>query len=67
LLAAAAGLAVLDASAGALLGFAVVALGLTMKARLEEGFLAEALGAESYGAYAARVPMLVPGLGGRRC
>ncbi|MEO8811420.1 MAG: isoprenylcysteine carboxylmethyltransferase family protein, partial [Caulobacteraceae bacterium] len=42
LLAAAAGLAVLDASAGALLGFAVVALGLTMKARLEEGFLAEA-------------------------
>jgi len=44
----------------AVVGAVTMALGWFMKARLEERFLSEELGAEAYGAYAARVPMLVP-------
>lgn len=43
------------------IGFALVVIGLFLKARLEERFLREELGADIYGAYAKRVPMLVPG------
>ena len=35
-------------------------LGWYSKARMEEGFLHEQLGADAYGSYARRVPMLVP-------
>jgi protein-S-isoprenylcysteine O-methyltransferase Ste14 len=44
----------------ALAGAATMAFGWYLKARLEERFLREQLGADAYGAYAARVPMLVP-------
>jgi protein-S-isoprenylcysteine O-methyltransferase Ste14 len=44
----------------AVAGAATMALGWYLKARLEERFLREQLGAEAYGAYAARVPMLLP-------
>ena len=42
------------------LGAAVMTLGWTVKANLEEAFLREQLGAEAYADYARRVPMLVP-------
>ena len=45
-----------------LIGFVCVVAGMILKARLEETFLAEELGPDIYGAYAKRVPMLVPGL-----
>jgi protein-S-isoprenylcysteine O-methyltransferase Ste14 len=45
----------------AVIGFTVLVIGLFLKARLEERFLSEELGANVYGAYAKRVPMLVPG------
>ena len=38
----------------------LTASGLVIKARLEEGFLREELGTETYGEYARRVPMLAP-------
>lgn len=41
-------------------GAAIMSLGWYMKARLEERFLREELGAAPYDAYAARVPMLIP-------
>jgi protein-S-isoprenylcysteine O-methyltransferase Ste14 len=44
-----------------IIGFVLVAVGLFLKARVEERFLREELGADVYGAYAKRVPMLVPG------
>ena len=44
----------------------LITSGLVIKARLEEGFLREELGAETYGEYARRVPMLAPFLGPRR-
>ncbi|MDO6413426.1 isoprenylcysteine carboxylmethyltransferase family protein [Sphingomonas sp. BIUV-7] len=44
----------------ALAGFALMILGYSIKARLEERFLAEELGAGAYAAYRRRVPMLVP-------
>ena len=44
------------AFAGALLA----AFGFWVKARLEEGFLSEQPGAEAYGSYRRRLPMLVP-------
>lgn len=47
-------------TAAALAGAAMFALAFWMKARIEERFLAEELGAEAYGAYRARVPMLIP-------
>jgi protein-S-isoprenylcysteine O-methyltransferase Ste14 len=43
------------------LGFGLLVIGLILKARLEERFLREELGADVYAAYAKRVPMLVPG------
>src|SRR4051794_36563682 len=42
------------------LGAALIALGFCVKARLEEAFLRQELGPESYDAYRARVPMLIP-------
>ena len=44
----------------ALLGTVLIAFGLWQKARMEEGFLTAELGAEAYGSYCHRVPMLVP-------
>lgn len=41
-------------------GVVVMTLGWYVKARMEEEFLCEELGAEVYRAYARRVPMLVP-------
>ena len=41
-------------------GVAVMTLGWVIKARLEERFLREQLGAAAYDEYARRVPMLVP-------
>ncbi|HEX6463655.1 MAG TPA: isoprenylcysteine carboxylmethyltransferase family protein [Vicinamibacterales bacterium] len=57
---AAAATAALRATVGAWIGMALVILGSYIKARLEERFLREQLGAEQYDGYAARVPMLVP-------
>lgn len=53
-------LALAQASALGLLGLALLLVGYTVKARLEERFLAEELGRADYAAYRARVPMLVP-------
>ena len=44
----------------ALAGAFLLALGIYMKARLEERFLREQLGADAYDSYCKRVPMLVP-------
>lgn len=44
----------------ALGGAALMTLGFWIKARLEERFLREELGADAYDAYRRRVPMLVP-------
>jgi protein-S-isoprenylcysteine O-methyltransferase Ste14 len=44
----------------ALIGAAVMAFGWYLKARLEEEFLREELGAMAYDDYAARTPMLLP-------
>ncbi|HEY3639234.1 MAG TPA: isoprenylcysteine carboxylmethyltransferase family protein [Rhizomicrobium sp.] len=41
-------------------GAAIMTLGFWIKARLEENFLREQLGAASYDSYRRRVPMLVP-------
>jgi len=46
----------------ALVGAALVAIGLWLKARVEERFLTAELGADAYGAYRRRVPMLIPGI-----
>jgi protein-S-isoprenylcysteine O-methyltransferase Ste14 len=47
-------------TAAALLGWALVALGLCARAFAEERFLADELGAEAYARYRRRVPMLIP-------
>jgi protein-S-isoprenylcysteine O-methyltransferase Ste14 len=47
-------------TATAMLGALLIAFGLWQKARMEEGFLTNELGAEAYGPYCRRVPMLVP-------
>ena len=44
----------------ALVGAAFVILGLYLKARFEERFLCDELGAEDYGAYCHRVAMMIP-------
>jgi protein-S-isoprenylcysteine O-methyltransferase Ste14 len=44
----------------ALAGAVVITVGLWMKAKLEEGWLRQELGADAYDAYRRRVPMLVP-------
>jgi protein-S-isoprenylcysteine O-methyltransferase Ste14 len=41
-------------------GAALVVFGLWLKARAEERFLTAELGADAYGGYRRRVPMLVP-------
>jgi len=48
----------------AILGAVLISVGMWQKARLEEGFLMTELGAEEYGRYRRRVPMLVPFLPG---
>lgn len=60
LLAGALGLALVGAAPMGLAGFALLALGIWLKARLEERFLSAELGVESYAAYRRRTPMLVP-------
>jgi protein-S-isoprenylcysteine O-methyltransferase Ste14 len=52
--------AALRGTLAAWLGVLVMTLGWYVKARMEEEFLRDELGAEAYGAYARRVPMLVP-------
>ena len=44
----------------ALLGALLIVFGLWQKARMEEGFLTTELGADAYGPYCRRVPMLIP-------
>ena len=53
-------LAILKGTLIAIAGALLAAFGFWVKARLEEGFLREELGAEAYDAYRRRVPMLVP-------
>jgi protein-S-isoprenylcysteine O-methyltransferase Ste14 len=48
------------ATVTALLGTAFIAFGFWQKARMEEDFLSAELGADVYGPYCQRVPMLVP-------
>ena len=50
----------LRGTVAAWLGVGLMTLGWYVKARLEEGFLRDQLGAEQYASYARRVPMLVP-------
>jgi protein-S-isoprenylcysteine O-methyltransferase Ste14 len=45
----------------AVLGLVAVAIGIVIKARLEERFLSAELGGDAYAAYRKRVPMLIPG------
>lgn len=54
--------ALITASPVGLIGAALVAIGFSMTARIEEGFLRRELGAEAYDSYARRVGMLVPWL-----
>ena len=54
--------ALMSASPVALVGAALTAVGFSMTARIEEGFLRRELGADAYDAYARRVGMLVPRL-----
>jgi protein-S-isoprenylcysteine O-methyltransferase Ste14 len=49
----------------AMLGAVLISLGMWQKARMEEGFLTHELGADEYGSYCRRVPMLVPFLPSR--
>ena len=55
-----------QATANALAGAALLSFGFWLKARAEEHFLTAELGADAYGAYRRRVPMLVPSLRGRK-
>jgi len=52
--------AVTEATLAALLGAMLIALGLWLKARVEERFLMVELGPDAYGSYCRRVPMLIP-------
>jgi protein-S-isoprenylcysteine O-methyltransferase Ste14 len=60
ILIAAAATAVDQGTAISLVGLALMTLGYWTKARLEESFLREELGGESYDAYARRTGMLLP-------
>ena len=60
IIAAAIALALVKGTVIALAGALLAAFGFWVKARLEEGFLREQLGAEAYDAYRRRVPMLLP-------
>ena len=53
----------LRGSPAAFVGAALITIGFSMTARIEERFLREQLGAEAYSAYARRVGMLIPGIG----
>lgn len=44
----------------AMLGAVLISLGMWQKARMEEVFLTEELGADAYTSYCRRVPMLIP-------
>ncbi len=44
----------------AMLGAVLISLGMWQKARMEERFLSVELGADAYGQYCRRVPMLMP-------
>ncbi|MDE2014131.1 MAG: isoprenylcysteine carboxylmethyltransferase family protein [Alphaproteobacteria bacterium] len=52
--------AAIKGTALALAGCALLVIGWSVKARLEERFLSEELGAETDGSYRRRVPMLIP-------
>jgi protein-S-isoprenylcysteine O-methyltransferase Ste14 len=52
--------AALKGTAVGFAGAAIMTLGFWIKARLEERFLRQELGAEAYDSYRRRVPMLVP-------
>jgi protein-S-isoprenylcysteine O-methyltransferase Ste14 len=52
--------ATIRGTAAAWLGVGVMTLGWYVKARMEEEFLRDELGADNYNSYASRVPMLVP-------
>ena len=52
--------AVAEATVTALAAIALISIGLWLKARVEERFLATELGPDDYAAYRRRVPMLVP-------
>ena len=52
--------AALKGTVPGLAGAAIITLGLWMKARLEEGWLRQELGTDTYDAYRRRVPMLMP-------
>ena len=43
-----------------ILGALFISFGEWQKARMEEGFLTAELGADAYGSYCRRVPMLIP-------
>jgi len=58
--------ALAQATAVALAGAALLTFGFWLKARAEERFLTAELGADAYGAYRRRVPMLVPVLWGQK-
>jgi protein-S-isoprenylcysteine O-methyltransferase Ste14 len=60
LLASALATTVAQATATGMAGWTLIALGLWMKARAEEQFLAAELEPEAYASYRLRVPMLVP-------
>src|SRR5271156_1690876 len=49
-----------EATAPALAAIALITIGLWLKARVEERFLAAELGPDDYAAFRRRVPMLVP-------
>jgi protein-S-isoprenylcysteine O-methyltransferase Ste14 len=57
---AACAVAIVKGTPYAIAGVLLSILGFWMKARLEERFLREELGAETYGSYRRRVPMLIP-------
>jgi protein-S-isoprenylcysteine O-methyltransferase Ste14 len=58
--------AVAGATASGLAGAVLISVGFWLKARAEEQFLTAELGADAYGAYRQRVPMLVPSFGSRK-
>ena len=58
--------ALAQATVSTLAGAALLSFGFWLKARAEERFLSAELGADAYGAYRRRVPMLVPSFRGQK-